>query len=265
MSSDHPVNPGNSKRSKKPAWLFPVIVIVVASVLIAVTLLRGQSGDEAVPEQGAAAEVTAPGEDTQDRESPQDMYDRQAPLREEVERRDADDALAMGPVDAPVALVVFSDYQCPYCAKWNAETLPELQPHIDAGKLRVEWRDVNVFGEDSARGARAAYAAGQQDRFWDYHEVLFANGESVTKRQLTDDHLIALAEEMGGFDMAKFRADFASPETAAAVDDNAMLGLQLGVASTPSFVLGGQPIVGAQPASVFESVFDMMLTAAEAR
>lgn len=65
----------------------------------------------------------------------------------DIERRDPNDPLAVGPVDAPVVMVVFSDYQCPYCAKWSNDTLTVLENYVDAGDLRVEWRDVNIFGK----------------------------------------------------------------------------------------------------------------------
>src|SRR5699024_9713231 len=92
------------------------------------------------------------------------------------EARDPDDLLAEGPVDAPVVLVVFTDFQCPYCARWSHETLPELREYVDRGELRIEWRDVNIYGDDSERAARAALAAAKQCGLEEYHDMPFDRG-----------------------------------------------------------------------------------------
>src|SRR5699024_1988565 len=63
-----------------------------------------------------------------------------------IEQRSEHEPLAAGEVDAPVALVVFSDYQCPFCAAWSHDTLPVMMEYVAAGDLRIEWRDLNVYG-----------------------------------------------------------------------------------------------------------------------
>lgn len=245
--------PADSPRSSRPAWLLPVAVVAAAALLVALILVVNRDG-----------ETTA---DTGEQETTRDTAptEVEGPAQADfldAERRDADDLLAAGPVDAPVTLVVFSDYQCPFCAQWSDETLPLMMEHVEDGDLRVEWRDVNVFGPASERAARASYAAAEQDAFWEYHDELFAGGETRSEDDLSDDALSALADELGlGSD--QFEADFASEETAQQVADNQQLGIDLGAYSTPAFILGGQPIVGAQPSRVFVDAFDDALSAAE--
>src|SRR5699024_2102808 len=124
------------------------------------------------------------------------------------------DVLAAGPVDAPVGLVIFSDYQCPYCAQWNHDTLPEMMAYAEAGDLRIEWRDVHFFNPSfTDRAARAAYAAGSQDQFWDYHDALFPDGELRDESELGRDGLIELAQELG-LDTEQFEQDLDSEEAA---------------------------------------------------
>lgn len=234
----------STRPSRRPSWLLPVAVVVAAAVLI--TLILGMTGESdttadhapSAPEQEAPTEVVSP--------SQPDLTD--------VERRDEDDLLATGAVDAPVALVVFSDYQCPFCAKWSTETLPLMMEHVEAGDLRIEWRDVNVFGEASERAARASYAAGEQDMFWEYHDELFAGGATRSEGELSDEALVALAADLG-LDTDQFETDLSSEETAEQIAANQQLGLDLGAYSTPAFILGGQTIVGAQPAQVFQDTF----------
>lgn len=229
----------------------PVVVLVVAAVLIVVALAT--SWDKTTP----TAAPTTPGHI-----APTEVQNPELPDLTAVEARDPDDLLATGPVDAPVVLVVFSDYQCPFCARWNDQTLPALRKHVDAGDLRIEWRDVNVFGAASERASRAAYAAALQGAFWEFHDTLFPGGDIRSEKELSDDALTALAGELG-LDTARFTTDLASAGTAEVIAAHQKLGLDLGATSTPAFIMGGQPIVGAQPTQVFEDAFQTALAAAK--
>lgn len=90
-------------------------------------------------------------------------------------RRDASDALAVGRADAPVVMIEYSDFQCPFCGRFARETKPELlRRYVDEGILRIEWRNFPVFGEESQRAALAGWAAGRQKKFWEFHDVVYA-------------------------------------------------------------------------------------------
>lgn len=243
--------PAESVRSTRPAWLLPVAVVAAAAILIALVFSMDRGGGPTAERGPGAAEQEAPAEV----EGPSEQYFIDA------ERRDEGDLLASGPVDAPVVLVVFSDYQCPFCSKWNNETLPLMMEHVEAGELRIEWRDVNVFGPASERAARASYAAAQQGAFWEYHDALFPDGDTRSERELGEDALISLAGDLG-LDTELFSDDLASDETAAQIAANEQFGLELGAYSTPAFILGGQVIVGAQPSQVFLDTFEYALNAA---
>ncbi|REE03242.1 thioredoxin domain-containing protein [Citricoccus nitrophenolicus] len=240
---------GNDSR-KKRTWVVPAVLVAVAVLLVGTVIVSALGGTGST----GAAEPSAPAEPAPTRVEGLQLS--------EAERHDPEDLLAAGPVDAPVTLVVFSDYQCPFCARWSEETLPLMMEHVDAGDLRIEWRDVNVFGPASERAARASYAAARQGAFWEYHDALFEGGHKRSEAQLSEEALTALAEELG-LDPDQFSEDMASEQTAEQIATNEQLGLGLGAYSTPMFVLGGQPIVGAQPSPVFQEAFDQALAAAE--
>lgn len=234
--------------SRTNRWLVPAIVIAVAIVLIGAVVVTNQDTNSGGAAAGAQVGPEAPSQEST------------APDLTVVETRDEADPLAVGPVDAPVGLVVFSDYQCPFCAQWSAETLPVMMEHVEAGDLRIEWRDLNLFGPASERASRAAYAAALQgeDAYLEYHHALFANGENRSAEELSDEALTALAGDIG-LDTEKFTTDFTSPETEEVVAGNAQLGIDLGAYSTPAFIVGGQPIMGAQPTEVFQSAVELAL------
>lgn len=237
-------------------WLVPAVIVGAITLLLlaAVTWWSTTASDDQTPaaQTGVATGPDAPTEV----EGPAEIDPSG------VERRDPEELLALGPVDAPVVLVVFSDYQCPFCAQWSKETLPEMIEHAEAGDLRIEHRDVNVYGEASERASRAAYAAAQQDEFLAYHDALYPDGEIRPKSELTEESLTEIAVGLG-LDAEQFTADMNSSETAEQVAANQQLGLDLGAYSTPAFLLGGQPIVGAQPTQVFQDAFEAALAASE--
>ncbi|WP_253875589.1 DsbA family protein [Promicromonospora umidemergens] len=231
------------------------MVLAVAALLVVFALAMdpGEVSGERVAERAAAVE-DAPTGIEQPAQPESDVGS--------AERHDPDDPLAAGPVDAPVTLVVFSDYQCPFCAQWSHETLPLMMDEVEAGSLRIEWRDVNVYGAASERASRAAYAAGLQGAFWEYHDALYEGGEKRSEAGLGQDALITLAAELG-LDTERLATDMESKETVAQIAENQQLGLDLGAFSTPMFLMGGQTLVGAQPSQVFLDAFERALASVE--
>lgn len=246
----------DGQRSSRPSWLVPVVIIVVALLAIGgVYLTQSDEPDQAVQEETSASE----GEDPAAVEHPDSVA---APDLSDEESRDPDDLVAEGPVDAPVVLVMFTDFQCPYCAQWSQETLPVMREYVDRGELRIEWRDVNVYGDDSERAARAVVAASLQDQLEAYHDTLFEGGEIRASGELSEQALIEAAAELG-MDAEQFEEDMNSSEVQDIVDGNAQQGIDLGAMSTPAFIIGGTPTVGAQPTEHFTQLVDEALAEAE--
>lgn len=239
----------STRNRSRPGWLVPVVVVIAAAALV-FAVLSGTGADDG---EGEAVNTPPSGQS-----APSEVQGPSSPDFSVAERRDDADPLALGPVDAPVVMVAFSDYQCPYCARWSEQTLPAMVEYAEAGDLRIEWRDLAIFGEDSSRAAHAAYAAAKQDAFWEYHGALFPEGSTMSVQGLSKESLVSLAGELG-LDTTRFETDMTSTETERAVAENQQLGTDLGVFSTPVFIIDGQPIVGAQPTQVFVDAIDLAL------
>jgi protein-disulfide isomerase len=159
-------------------------------------------------------------------------------------------APATGSADAPLVLVEFTDFQCPYSISFEKTMTGLKTKYVDAGKLRVVTRNVpQPFHSLAVPAARAAMCAEQQGRFWAMRERLFAaNGN------LPDDALQKAAVE-AGLDVAKFDACLASADVAAAVDRDTQDARAAGIVATPTLVLGrlagdkvtGVKLVGGHP------------------
>lgn len=219
-------------------WSIPVGIVVIAGLLITIIVLQVRSSDEASRGNSAAEAGDVEQQDLSF-----------------LETRSINDVQSAGDLDAPVGLIVFSDYQCAYCARWNEEVLPELMDQVEDGALRIEWRDVNTYGEISERAARAAHAAGIQGQYWEYHSELFPDGDTRSMEGLSEESLVTIAEDLG-LDPVQFREDLNSEQTHAQIQNYASIGRDLGVNATPTFILGGEPLVGAQPYDVFMDTLD---------
>ncbi|MEU0129843.1 MULTISPECIES: thioredoxin domain-containing protein [unclassified Streptomyces] len=165
-------------------------------------------------------------------------------------RRDAGDKLARGRADAPVVLIEYADFGCGYCGKFARDTEPELvERYVDDGTLRIEWRNFPIFGEASEAAARASWAAGQQDRFWAFHRAAYAEG--AKEKGFGRARLRALAQQAGVADLDRFARDADSPAATEAVGEDREQAYGIGATSTPSFLINGHPVAGAQPTAVF--------------
>ena len=166
------------------------------------------------------------------------------------------DPLAMGRVDAPVVMIEWADFQCPFCGKFARETEPALvKRYVDVGVLRIEWRDFPYFGGQSVEAAVAARAAGRQGKFWRFHDAVYALELPPRSGQLTTSRLESIAKQIG-VDLAQFRSDLADPALRKAVQADFAEGQQLGISGTPTFLVNGTPLVGAQPLATFRQVIE---------
>jgi protein-disulfide isomerase len=156
---------------------------------------------------------------------------------------------ARGPADAPITLVLFSDFQCPYCARVEA-TLDALEAAYP-GKIRVVWKHFPLEFHPEARGAaRAAVAAGEQGKFWEMQARLLG-AQSLLAPEELERHALAL-----GLDAARFRASLQSPATDAEVEADLRQGRELGVSGTPVLFINRRKLVGAQPLAVMRAAVD---------
>lgn len=172
-------------------------------------------------------------------------------LLKSLPRRDPADPTAKGRVDAKVVLIEWSDYRCPFCAVWARKTLPQLQRYIDDGTLRIEYRDLPIFGDQSTNVAIAARAAGRQGRFWPYYDAVFANAPTSGHPEIGPEQIQQFAKTAQVPDLARFTADLNDPTLRDAVYADAEQAQKMGLTGTPFFVINTTVINGAQPTESF--------------
>jgi protein-disulfide isomerase len=174
----------------------------------------------------------------------------------------------LGRPDAPVTIVEFSDYQCPFCKRFFDQTLPEVKKrYIDTGKVRYVFRDMPLpIHPQAPKAAEAAHCAGEQDRYWAMHDALFRNQGDLSVHALKR-YATGLA-----LDSEKFTECLDSGRWAGEVEKEQQAASEAGVRGTPSFVIGpstsgdtisGRLLVGAQPFAAFQVLIESQLEAAD--
>lgn len=193
--------------------------------------------------QAAAVSRSAPAQQAQD-EGEQTIRRYDVPV---------DDDPALGPANAPITIVEFSDYECPYCRRWHNDVFQRLRREY-GDRIRFVFRDfpLSSIHPNAQPAAEAANCAFEQDKFWEFSDLLFLGSE------LSQEIYVQYATQLK-LDVQKFSACLASGKYSQEVLDDYQFAAQLGVRSTPTFFVNGLPIVGAQPFEVFKDVIDREL------
>lgn len=173
--------------------------------------------------------------------------------------------LVMGKKDAPVTMIEFSDYQCPFCKRFFETTLPTLKAeYIETGKVRYVFRDfpLDQIHPQARKAAEAAHCAGDQGKYWEMHDLLFQSQQALQVESLKT-HARSLRLKGTAFDSCLDRGTYAG-EVQKDFDD----GVAAGVRGTPSFFIGktrsddtiqGVYLSGALPTPVFRQAIDNAL------
>jgi len=173
------------------------------------------------------------------------------------------DKHVMGSQSAPVTVVEFADYQCPFCLRFIKTTFPQLKKdYIDTGKVR--WVSLNMplsFHKDARKAAQAALCAGDQDKFWEMREELFKNPKKLAEEFLPE-HAASI-----GIDVEAFKGCLASDRHFNEIEQDTKDANSIRLTGTPSFVIGktasdkifGQVVIGAQPINVFTAAIQKAL------
>lgn len=189
----------------------------------------------------------------------QQMMKSKNPEAQPIEERikaaikvDVGDAPVLGPADAPITVVAFSDFQCPFC-KRAAPTFRQLVDEYK-GKVRIAFRQhplpMHKFAMPAAKASLAAHAQG---KFWEYHDLLFEN-----QQDLSEENLIKLAQK-AGLNVPKFTKDMKSTKFDQEIQDDTNFAMKVGASGTPAFFINGVALKGAKPLASFKEVIDKLL------
>lgn len=161
-----------------------------------------------------------------------------------------------GSLDAPITIVEFGDFNCGYCARWAHEVLPRLnEKYIETGQVNLAFVHFPILGADSMQAAQATECAAEQDRFWEYHDIVYNNiGIGYTQANLTK-----LAGEID-LDTPTFEQCLTDFSDTTLLEDDIRLSQIMGVRGTPAFLVNGIPLAGAYPYEEFEQIIDEILS-----
>lgn len=264
--------PPNGSRSRMVLLLAGLIVVVVVAAVIVAALLftrnsrtvsepattsggarvTGTPNEASAPAAGAPSR--APSAPAQNAPGPTPTVEStSAPsvtdpttltaMHAEV-TRDPNDPRAKGDVNAPVVMVIYSDFACPFCTKFAQEVEPRLDDLIENGTLRIEWRDLAQVTQTSPLAAQAGIAAGKQGKFWEFHDAVYGAADPQGHPEYTEDSLVDFAEKAGVPDLERFRADMTDAATAKAVTDANRHAYSLGIKGTPFSIVNDAYIGG---------------------
>ena len=224
-------------------------IVVAAGAAFAAGYTLGKSGDSAVGEQ-VAATITSPTGD-------KGVADAKPSAGGAVsDKLPVGPSHFKGPENAAVTIIEFSEFQCPFCSR----VLPTMAQVHKAypNDVRVVFKHNPLsFHKDAPLASEASLAAGEQGKFWEYHDILFQNQKALKRPELEK-----YAEQLG-LDMAKFKAALDTNKFKKQVQDDMAVARKIGARGTPNFFVNGIKVVGANPFPEFKKIIDTELAAAK--
>ncbi|KKU04432.1 MAG: DSBA oxidoreductase [Parcubacteria group bacterium GW2011_GWA2_45_30] len=223
---------------KKENTFFIPAAIIVAGALIAFAVVYSNRGGMAVPQ---LKKMAAAGESASSAQVLGDL---------------ADDDPALGNPSAPVTMVEFADFQCPFCARMFSETLPQIkEKYVKTGKVKFVYRDfpLSSIHQFAQKAAEAGECADEQEKFWQYHDILYSR-----QQQLSNENIKKWADEIG-LDIAQFNQCLDSGKYMDEVAKDLADGQAAGVTGTPGTFVNGRLVSGALPYAQFEAIIEAEL------
>ena len=165
----------------------------------------------------------------------------------------------LGDQNAPVIMIEYGDFQCPFCGKFFRETESVLREnYIKTGKIKFIYRDFAFLGQESFWAANAARCAGEQGKFWEYHDYLYSNQRGENQGAFSKDNLKSFAAGLN-LNKENFNACIDSDKYGEIVKKETKAGTDAGVQGTPANFINGKIYVGALPTATFTQIIDSEL------
>ncbi|MCS6789291.1 MAG: DsbA family protein [Patescibacteria group bacterium] len=223
---------------------FLAVSILVAAILISGTIFYTSSSknNQIVNQQ------------TKNENNSNSQTDNVAVNLSEILKIKPEDAV-LGNPNAPVTIIAYSDYECPFCEKFFRETEGLIKKdYIETGKVKMIYRDFPLTSHQYAMpAALAANCAKEQNKFWEYHNEIFKN-----QNNLVNFDFIGAAKKLG-LNENKFKTCFESKKYENQIQNSIKEAISIGVNGTPTFFVNGQQVVGAQPYSNFKAIIEREL------
>lgn len=190
-----------------------------------------------------------------------------------VEVKVTDEDPSMGPKDAKVTMVIFEDFQCPFCgafsglneeiissmkardSTWEPALSNIIKDYVKPGKVRLVWKDYPFLGQESYYAAEAARCAGDQGKFWEYHDYLFSHQKGENEGAFSKENLKKFAAELK-LDTKDFNSCLDSGKYSKKMQEATTYGQSVGVSGTPASFINGKMISGAVPYTRIKDVIE---------
>jgi len=251
---DVAIAPQKEKRDMFLPISILIAAVMVGGAIVFATLYKGGSVAPAAPAAGAgtAGNPTAAAPTTANTTAAMALGSRDAIL---------------GNPNAKVTLIEYGDYQCPFCVQFFNQTEPQIiQNYVNNGKVRVVFRDFAFLGNESDLAANASQCAEDQNKLWAYHDALYAAKFADDSKGGTEDdgfytttELIKIGQQVG-LTMSTFTSCVNNNTDANLVAQEKTAASAAGINSTPSFLINGQSLTGAQPYATFQQALDSALS-----